>query len=144
MTIPALTDDGYLPEGIHECTLDEIRVAFGSYGRRRSLFLRLVEYVEAAVSSGLVEVIVVDGSFVTDVLEPGDIDLALGIRERSETGLLRPLEYNVISKRRVKKKYDFDVLAAPFGSLEFRAHVEFFSQVKNRPGVTKGVLRVTS
>lgn len=143
MPIPPLTEEGYLPEGVHDCSLDEIKTAFGSYGRRRFLFLRLVEFVEAAAKCELVEVVIVDGSFVTNALEPGDIDIALGIRERTETGLLRPIEYNVISKRRVKKRYDFDILAALAGSAEFEAHVEFFTRVKDRPGSVKGVLRVT-
>lgn len=142
MPIPPLTSDGLLPVGVHECTLDEIKSVFGPYGRRRSLYLRLVEFLEAAMKSGLVLEVIVDGSFVTSALEPGDIDLAIAVRERNETGLLRPIEYNVLSKRRVKKKYDFDILAAPVGSPEFHAHVEFFSQVKSRPGVMKGVLRV--
>lgn len=142
MPIPPLTDDGLLPHGVHDCTLDEIKSSFGPYGRRRTLFLRLVEFVEAAEKSGLVAEIIVDGSFVTNALEPGDIDLALAIVERKDTGLLRPSEYNAISRRRVKKKFDFDILAAPADSPEFQNHVEFFFQVKNRPGTTKGVLRV--
>jgi hypothetical protein len=143
MPIPPLTSDGLLPAGLHDCTLDEIRSAFGPYGRRRALFLRLAEFVEDAKRSGRVAEVIVDGSFVTSVLEPGDIDLAIAVIERQEQGLLRPIEYNVLSKRRVKKKYDFDILAAPVGSPELAANVEFFSQVKNRPGAIKGVLRVT-
>jgi hypothetical protein len=31
MPIPPLDEDGLLPEGIHECSLEEIRARFGSF-----------------------------------------------------------------------------------------------------------------
>lgn len=146
MPIPSLTSDGTLPPGVHDCSLEEIKSAFGWYGssgKRHRLYQRFVEFVGRARASQLVVSIVVDGSFVTSSSDPGDIDLLLAIRERQESGLLRPLDYNVISKRRVRKDFEFDILVAVTGTDEYQGHLEFFSQVKGRPGAVKGLLRVT-
>jgi hypothetical protein len=145
MPIPSLTDDGLLPDGVHDCSIEEIKSAFGwfgSSGKRFRLFQKLVEYVESVRDADLVVEIIVDGSFVTSTADPGDIDLLVAVRERSSAGTLRPIEYNSISKTRVRRRFGFDILVAPEGSHEFRRHVEFFAQVKGRPGATKGLLRV--
>ena len=108
------------------------------------MYQRLVEYVNRAQSSDLVVSVIVDGSYVTSAPDPGDIDLLVGVRERGESGMLRPVDYNVISKRQVRKHFSFDILVAIDDTDEFRRHVEFFSQVKGRPGAVKGLLRVTT
>ena len=145
MPIPSLKNDGFLPSGIHDCSIDEIKSAFGWYGSsgmRYRLFQKLVEYVELVRDAGLVVEIIVDGSFVTSTSDPGDIDLLVAIRERSSGGMLQLIEYNSISKRRVRKRFGFDILVAPEDSHEYHRHVEFYAQVKGRPGSTKGLLRV--
>jgi hypothetical protein len=145
MPIPDLTSDGVLPPGVHDCSIEEIKSPFGwfgSSGKRHRLYQRLVEFVGRVLASDLVVSVIVDGSFVTSASDPGDVDLLLGVRERNESGLLRPVDYNVISKRRVRKQFEFDILVAIDGTDEFREYVEFFSQVKGRPGAVKGLLRV--
>jgi hypothetical protein len=68
MPIPALTTDGFLPEGIHDCSLAELQERFGHFQRndvRPRLFERLSKFIQQAVATGLVTSIIVDGSFVT-------------------------------------------------------------------------------
>ena len=51
MPIPALDPRGLLPEGIHDCTLDEIKAAFGAFqstDRRPQLFARLAAFLAEA------------------------------------------------------------------------------------------------
>ena len=61
---------------------------------------------------------------------------------------LRPVEYNVQSKRVVRRLYGFDVLSAIDGGLEYKQWVEFFSQVRRddpeqtTQRIRKGLLRV--
>ena len=78
MPIPTLTADGFLPEGVHDCTLVEIGERFGQFqrsDRRCRLFDRLAEYIQDAQTSGVVNAVIVNGSFVTGKDVPSDIDL---------------------------------------------------------------------
>ena len=80
MAIPDLDDDGFLPEGVHECSLDEIDQRFGgnqSAVRRSALFAKLREYIQELRSTGMAAGLIVDGSFITNKTEPNDIDLVL-------------------------------------------------------------------
>ncbi len=75
--IPPLDSDGYLPPGIHRATVEEIKARFGHESElRRVLMESLLWLVELARRAG-VQRIVVNGSFVTDKLEPNDVDCAL-------------------------------------------------------------------
>ena len=148
MSIPPLEADGYLPEGIHDCTLEELQSRFGEdtdVACRSLLFSRLHEYVQELRSTERDFVLLIDGSFVTGKARPNDIDLVLILPHdhdfRSE---LRPFEYNVMSRRRVSKRYAFDLLVARADSLELQEYVEFFQQVRGDPSRRKGILRVRS
>jgi hypothetical protein len=106
--IPQL-EDGVLPEGIHDCSLKECQDAFGKFtrsDRRSRLSQALASYVSDAAASGIAVAVLIDGSYVTAKLEPNDIDLILVLRADFDPAIeLRPMEYNVQSKRAVKKRY---------------------------------------
>jgi len=75
--IPALNDDGYLPPGIYAATLAEITVRFGRESELRRVQMESLRWlVERAWRAG-VQRVVVNGSFVTDKLEPNDVDCVL-------------------------------------------------------------------
>jgi hypothetical protein len=146
MPIPALTTDGFLPEGVYACTLEEVRERFGQFQEsdcRCRLFERLEDYVRNASASGVVRAIIVDGSFVTSKNAPGDIDLIIvSLPKGSLPAELRPAEYNALSKRQIHRQFGMDALSAQEGEMELEEHVEFFSQVRNRPELRKGMLRI--
>jgi hypothetical protein len=75
--IPSFNDDGYLPAGIHLATLEEISARFGQESELRQVQMESLRWlVELARRAG-VERIVVNGRFVTDKLEPNDVDCVL-------------------------------------------------------------------
>jgi hypothetical protein len=75
--IPQLNSDGYLPAGIHSATLGEIEARFGQGSELRRVQMESLRWlVELAWRAG-VRRIVVNGSFVTDKLEPNDVDCVL-------------------------------------------------------------------
>jgi len=75
--IPDCNDDGYLPPGIHPATLDQIAARFGRESELRQAQMDSLRWlVDLARRSG-VRRIVVNGSFVTDKLEPNDVDCVL-------------------------------------------------------------------
>jgi hypothetical protein len=75
--IPDLNEQGYLPPGTHGATLDEIAERFGSESELRRVQMDSLRWlVDLARRAGVLRIIV-DGSFVTDVYEPNDVDCVL-------------------------------------------------------------------
>lgn len=146
MAIPPVNEHGWLPEGVHECTLDEVAARFGGFqrsDRRPQLWARFVEFVREARACGLVDAIVVDGSFISAASVPNDIDLILVVSAHHDFSVaFQPSEYNVLSKRRVHQHFGFDVLVARTDSEEYRRYEEFFQQVRLEPKRKKGIVRI--
>jgi hypothetical protein len=75
--IPPFDDSGSLPPGVHPATLAEIDARFGRSSELRRVQMESVRWmVDLAVRAG-VERIVLNGSFVTDIMEPNDVDCVL-------------------------------------------------------------------
>ena len=72
--IPPFREDGYLPVGLYQSTLEDAIDRFGTGGkRRRYLTFRLQRWVELSRAVNA-QRLFVDGSFVTSKDEPNDID----------------------------------------------------------------------
>lgn len=72
--IPRCNDDGYLPPEIHPATLEELAARFGQGSELRQVQMESVRWlVDLARRAGAIR-IVVNGSFVTEKLEPNDVD----------------------------------------------------------------------
>ena len=144
--IPEFNEHGWLPDGIHDCTLDEAAERFGAFqssDRRPQLWARFAEFMREAKACSLVDTVLVDGSFVTAEPSPNDIDLVLIVSANHNFEAdFQPSEYNVLSKRRVNQRFGFDLLVARANSEEYRRYVGFFQQVRLEPGRKKGILRI--
>lgn len=78
MALPAFTDEGELPIGVHPATLTEVLDRFGQgLPQRRLVAGRLQRIYRHAVSTGQLARFVVFGSFVTAKPEPRDVDIVL-------------------------------------------------------------------
>jgi len=53
------------------------------------------------------------------------------------------VEYNVVSKGSVRRRFGFDLLLAREDSDELRRYARFFQQVRFEPEKRKGILRIT-
>jgi len=146
MPIPALDPHGFLPVVVHDCTLEKLKAAFGSFQtteRRPQLFDKLVAFLAEAKSARIVLSVLVNGNFVTAKPDPYDIDLILVVApDHDFAAELSPGEYAVLSKRRVHRRHGFDLLVARADSEEHRRYVSFFQQIRFEPGRTKGILRL--
>ena len=77
MPIPASNEHGYLPPGIHRATMEEVEDRFGRETEVRHAAMESLRWlVDASKRAGILRV-VINGSFVTDVIEPNDVDCAL-------------------------------------------------------------------
>jgi hypothetical protein len=75
--IPPFGDHGYLPPGIHPATLEEIEARFGRETEVRRVQAESVRWLVDLARRAGVERLVINGSFVTEIPEPNDVDCAL-------------------------------------------------------------------
>jgi len=115
--IPPFNDDGYLRPGVHPATLEEVETRFGRESEVRRVQVESLRWlVDLARRAGVLR-LVVNGSFVTDVVEPNDVDCVLLMGtgfprdQAAETELaagLPFLELNLVNQA------DFDALVDEF------------------------------
>jgi hypothetical protein len=91
--IPPFDDNGYLPPGVHPATLDEIEARFGRDSEIRVAEMESVRWLIDLARRAGVERIILNGSFVTDIIEPNDVDCALlaGKQYRQDTEAAKEL-----------------------------------------------------
>ena len=146
MPIPNLNEQGLLPPGIYDCSLEEIGERFGTFqstDRRSRLYERLQEYLTQVRSSNLALAVIVNGSFVTSKADPNDIDLILVLPSSHDLRAeLAPMAYNVLSRQRVSRRYGFDVLVARDNTREYTEYTTDFQRVRGQPHLQKGMLRI--
>ena len=147
MPIPALNSDGFLPTGIFDCSLAEVRDRFGSFqvsDTRPRLFARLEALVAEMQRGAMFEELLVDGSFVTAKPAPNDIDLVAVLRPGHDFERDLPMsEYALISRTLLRRRFAFDIIVAERDSQLYRTYVEFFSRVRENPEARKGLLRLS-
>jgi hypothetical protein len=146
MPIPSLNAQGFLPVGVLDCEVRELRDRFGTFQgseQRLRLFARFETLVEVMQLSGLFEKLLVDGSFVTATPSPNDIDLIAVLRPGHdfERDLLMS-EYALPSRALLRRRFGFDVVVAEEDSSLYKTYVEFFSRVREAPDMRKGLLRL--
>ena len=132
-----------LPEGLYDTAIEEIRTTMGFTRRRLELIDGLVRYLDAWDRQNLLECTIIDGSFVTDKPEPGDIDILLvptteGLRSMEYANLVLEL---CLNRDETKERYGceaFPVLGSD--SQNYREWYTFFST--DRHGNKRGLLRV--
>jgi len=75
--IPGFDADGFLPPGVHPATFAEIRDRFGTTSEiRRAQTESIGWLIELAARAGALRIIL-NGSFVTNIIEPNDVDCVL-------------------------------------------------------------------
>ena len=75
--IPAFNEYGYLPGGLHLAMLDEIAARFGQQTELRRVQMESLHWLNDLAKRAGIARLVINGSFVTDVSEPNDVDCVL-------------------------------------------------------------------
>ena len=75
--IPPFDDSGCLPSGVHPATLVEIEARFGRQSELRRVQMESVRWLTELAERAGVRRVVLNGSFVTDIIEPNDVDCVL-------------------------------------------------------------------
>lgn len=122
--IPPFNEHGYLPAGIHRATLSEVAARFGDGSEVRRVQMDSVRWLFDLANRAGVDRLVINGSFVTDVLEPNDVDCVLLLGDgfphdlAAEAELLAGLPFLELS---LVNQADFSLLVDDFFATDRRA-----------------------
>src|SRR5262245_27472660 len=149
-------DRKLLPPGVHDASLKDVQEYFARFqktDRRIKLFAKLRDYVAALTRASCGTSVIINGSFVMACVdEPSDIDLIVVLpRDWDTQADLKPYQYNLVSARRVRKEYGFDIFVVQAGAADEQGWTEFFLNVNVKwcsqfgwpKESTKGTVRVT-
>ena len=78
--LPDFNYHGFLPEGVHDTTVEELHARFVFNEARRALWEKLKPFHMWVVSTGSFSYAYIDGGFITNKAQPQDIDLILQTR----------------------------------------------------------------
>ncbi len=93
MAIPPVRRGGTLPPGVHRATIDEVLATYPPATQQRQILndsLQRAVLELRALDASLT--IYVDGSYVTDTLDPGDVDLLIVTARFSTRALVQHLD----------------------------------------------------
>jgi hypothetical protein len=82
LILPSFNYYGFLPEGVHQTTLVELRERFATNPKRKELCQRLQKFLDWATSTGEFSRAYINGGFITNKTEPEDVDVILETRAR--------------------------------------------------------------
>ena len=75
--------------------------------------------------------------------DPNDIDLIVVVAGDYDFGSdISISDYNLLAQNRVRRRFGFDIVVVKDGSEDYRDAIAFFQQVRQRPGLLKGLLRL--
>ena len=136
VAIPSLTPAGLLPTGIHLATLQEVELAFGrETDKRIRLHENLCAFLELARSFEMFTSIVIDGSFVTNEPDPGDIDVVLILPGQQLKRLMKHADYLKLENTTVRELFDIDLFIDP----DLEGMATFFQRLKIEDALQRGV-----
>jgi len=89
VSLPEFNNAGDLPSGVYKSLLADVGMRFGKGSDRRKLLMHRLERIhQIALHTGYLARFVVFGSFITDKLEPNDVDVFMIMDDNFEMGLL--------------------------------------------------------
>jgi hypothetical protein len=143
--LPAFTEQGSLPPGIHKASPEEISIRYGRFqctARRPQLLALLREFVAEVRQCRWVRRLFLTGNFVTATDAPNDIDMLLVFTPDTDFTALLPHKYNILypqgALRRFGPAIDLYVVAEESEAME--RLLRFFQ--RNRHGNTVGIVEV--
>ena len=149
--IPLLDVHGFLPQGVHECTLEELTARFGNGNpshRRSILCVKFADFLTWVRSLNCFRSVYPDGSFVSDKEEPSDIDVLLELPQGTPQVTAHLKQHGVFDRAQMKSKFEIHIFPMPPGEPNL---LTWFQGVRPevararglRPNYRKGILRIT-
>ena len=148
MAIPEFRADGWLPEGHHAASMDEVEVRFGgsSGSQRATVMAKFKAWTAALKRKGITGMLVLDGGFISSKENPKDFDVLLVYDDSLEETMQSDAEAAALINYATCKEHGFDVFAFARTSLDApRVLLAHPLEIWDLDGTTKsrkGVLEV--
>lgn len=143
MPIPAFREDGWLPEGHHRATWEEVVATFGGGegSRRAELTRSLLALRDALRAHGVTGTFLLNGSYISAKPEPGDFDVLLiapaGIQARKDAN---PEPARLLDAETAEQERGYSIYYTPEDSLNLPLLRSIWNETKD--GVLKGSVEV--
>ena len=139
--IPDFRDDGYLPNGLHLATAQEVVNRFGTTSEsRRRLVQRLLRWVEIA-RYVRAKRFFVDGSFVTAKAAPEDVDAVVWLPNDFRDQVFRGIFPAIELEHALLTRQPEEIVAAE-DRRDWDDWVQFFSRTREPDGRRKGIVEI--
>ncbi len=141
--IPPFDNEGDLPFGIHQATWQEFQSRFCIFAhsnRRLKLCDTIEQLIIAAKNSGIVEQLILAGSFVTSKEEPNDFDAIIIFQSSVDVTSLAPFQLDLVDGSRARRRFGGDVFPIRSGTTRASNLLSYFQH--NRLGKLVGVVEV--
>jgi hypothetical protein len=139
--IPPFRPDGYLPEGVHRASEADVTFRFGATSaRRRRLALRLRRWVDL-LRRVRARRLLIDGSFVTAVSDPRDVDAVVLLPLDFQTQVDRGIEAALELEQMLLTRQPEELFAAEDDG-DWDEWVAFFSRTREPDRRRKGLVEV--
>jgi hypothetical protein len=150
--LPPFNYHGYLPEGVHDTTFEQLRQRLVSNPKREMLWERLQEFLRWAADTGSFSHVYIDGGFITNKSQPEDIDVILQTRVPYGTPAFTAMEpFFAEGIDAIYSKYSvhlhFWCEGFPGGLSDFRRFFQYLRPQDAAPlglkeGARKGIVRI--
>ena len=150
--LPQLNYHGCLPEGVHDCTFEQLRERYATNPTRARLCEQLREFLRWALSISEFSHAYIDGGFITNKTLPEDIDVILQSRapfSREAFCAIEPFFKKGLDK--IFEEYSvhlhFWCEGFPLGASDFRLFFQYLrpqdaAPLGLREGARKGIIRI--
>jgi hypothetical protein len=152
LSLPPFNLHGFLPEGVHETTLDHLRARFAINSHRVQLWGRLEEFLAWVIATKQFSHVYIDGGYITSKAQPEDIDVILQTSAFYGTDALKAMEpFFARGMETIREKYSVDLHfwseGFPGGPSDFRRFFQYIrpqdaAPLGLREGARKGIVRI--
>jgi len=152
MSLPKFNYHGLLPEGVHDCKLEDLQERMVTNPQREILWGNLQAFLEWARATEHFCCAYIDGGFITDKIFPEDIDVILQTRASYGPDAFLAMEpFFAEGMDKIFEKYSvhlhFWCEGFPGGVSDFRRFFQYLRPQDAAPrglkeGAKKGIVRI--
>ncbi|HEV3145676.1 MAG TPA: hypothetical protein VGZ47_17440 [Gemmataceae bacterium] len=144
MVLLPFNELGDLPTGVHKASFSEVIARFGAGSKQReAVTARLRRIHDLAIATGALDRLIIFGSYVTNKLEPKDVDVILIMRDDFRSETCPPETLVLFDHRRAAAELEASIFWIRPALLLIETLDEFILrwQIK-REGGTRGIVEV--
>lgn len=147
MPIPDFNDAGMLPNGVWDCSLEEVAARMLDSVERVALWIKFLQFLDYYREKNGPRVLWMDGSFVTAKRAPNDVDIVADCidasAEQTQVAILLFFNERAALKQRFCVDFWLKHPSFPNDLTQFFQYVRPDAGSQQQSSTCKGILRIT-